>query len=78
MTDPKSPRRLPVLNDDPPSTGKTGRRGFLGGLGAAAASASAAVATGGCATVDWDEFFQRHYKEMTPEEKAESCATRRG
>ena len=57
-------RQLPVLSDGP----KSGRRGFLGGMAAAAASATAA-ATAGCATVDWDEFFQRHYKEMSPDEK---------
>ncbi|TPV96992.1 MAG: 4Fe-4S dicluster domain-containing protein [Myxococcales bacterium FL481] len=56
--------RLPVLADQP----KTGRRGFLGGL-AATATAGAAAATSGCATTDWDTFFQRHYKEMAPEEK---------
>ncbi len=40
------------------------RRSFLKVLGAGAAAS-------GCAeSVDWDAFFQRHYKEMTAEEKA--------
>ncbi|MCG8417514.1 MAG: 4Fe-4S dicluster domain-containing protein [Proteobacteria bacterium] len=44
------------------------RRGFLKRLGAAGATATAAVATGGC-TTSWDTFFQKHYKEMTDEDK---------
>jgi Fe-S-cluster-containing dehydrogenase component len=39
------------------------RRGFLGAL------ATAAVATSACSTSEWDQFFQKHYKEMSAEEK---------
>lgn len=65
MASHKPKRRLPVLADGP----KTGRRSFLGGLAATATAGAAAASTGCATTVDWDEFFQRHYKEMTPEEK---------
>ncbi|MEE9382972.1 MAG: 4Fe-4S dicluster domain-containing protein [Nannocystaceae bacterium] len=48
------------------------RRGFLGTLAttAAATTATTAAAAAGCGTIDWDQFFQKHYKEMTVEEKA--------
>jgi len=48
---------------------KSDRRGFLKSLSTAAAVGTAASA--GCSTssVDWDAFFQSHYKEMSAEEK---------
>jgi len=43
-----------------------GRRDFLKGLLATAATAT--VTASGCST-DWDRFFQKHYKELTAEDK---------
>ncbi len=42
------------------------RRSFLKVLGAGTAAAATGCSTG----VDWDAFFQKHYKEMSAEEKA--------
>jgi molybdopterin-containing oxidoreductase family iron-sulfur binding subunit len=47
-----------------------GRRGFLRALTGAAAVATTAVAASGCGDTDWNAFFQKHYKEMTAEEKS--------
>ena len=47
---------------------KVGRRGFLKVFGAAAATTAATAASSGCGTT-WDKFFQKHYKEMTAEDK---------
>ncbi|MEZ4469566.1 MAG: 4Fe-4S dicluster domain-containing protein [bacterium] len=58
-------RRAPMTRPTEPDRD---RRGFLKllGLGTAAAAASTTTA---CST-DWDRFFQKHYKEMTPVDKA--------
>jgi len=45
------------------------RRGFLKTLSAGAAAVGIASTTSGCATGSMDKFFQKHYKEMTAEEK---------
>jgi Fe-S-cluster-containing dehydrogenase component len=45
-----------------------GRRKFLETMGAATAGA-AATATIGCNTEAWEKFAQKHYKELTPQDK---------
>lgn len=45
------------------------RRGFLKTLSAGAAAVGLASTTSGCTPSSMDKFFQKHYKEMTPEEK---------
>lgn len=49
--------------DETPCTPEVGRRDFLKVLSAGAAASAAA----GCG--DWDKLFQKHYKEMTDEDK---------
>ncbi len=51
------------MADTPNDAGTVGRRGFLKGVAATAAAATAAC------DVDWDHFFQKHYKELTPAAK---------
>ena len=84
MANDKPVKRLRILGNDKPAKapsggcsggGGTGRRDFLGGLATAAATTAAAVTSGGCGTApDWDEYFQKHYKQMTPEDKAQVFA----
>ncbi|RMH36847.1 MAG: 4Fe-4S dicluster domain-containing protein [Deltaproteobacteria bacterium] len=53
------------MSDDNRTSAGIGRRGFLKGL--AAGAATAAASTAGCGS--WDQFFQKHYKEMTDADK---------
>jgi len=45
------------------------RRGFLGKIFTGAVGGGAAVAAGGCGSVDWDAYFQKHYREMSADDK---------
>lgn len=57
-----------MATPDRPGNEGIGRRGFLKGLVATGATVTAAAATAGCGT-SWDEFFQKHYKELSPSDK---------
>ncbi len=48
------------------------RRGFLATI--AGVAGAAAVSTTGCADLSWEQFSQKHYKELTTEEKRELIA----